>query len=508
MPATVSNRALVGVAVAIAIVCTLPVLGHRSLWQDEGFSVAYAHLDLRTLFDAVHHRDAPEFAYYAFLHEWLSLVGTRAELLRLPSALAAIAVVPLTYLVAKELLGTRTALVASFLVAPNFFIVNMAEQARPYTLALFFCVLATYCFLKLLQRPSIPRIIAYAAAAFVAIVLHAFSGLMIIAHVASVPLLTDDVRHVRVRLFASYLLLGLALVPFALLLKSAGMHQIDFAKPDLADVGRLFGHFINRPDKPSRTLVMVFAPCCFAVIAASGAERRRVGALIIWTILPILTAFAISSWKPMFEPRYLFISVVPLFILIGRGLAAIPNGWIVTALTAVFVIAELITDWKQRADEFEDYRSVVRFVQVHATKSDAVVVAPNYFALPYRAAQEELSSNVPRITDPPSDWRFWLLTNPDDDIRAIPASALSGRRRLWLIRPGPHMVQGGRTGIEVNAAEDAIRYNRLVLRRTVYFKGWDLQQLQVMEFTIDTGASTRPASGRQTEGGHSARGRS
>jgi len=149
MSATASNRTLVGVAVAIAGICTIPVLGHRSLWLDEGVSLAFAQLSAGTLFDAVHHMDAAEFAYYAFLHGWLSLVGTRAELLRLPSALAAIGVVPLTYLVAKELLGTRTAVVASFLVAPSFFIVNMAEQARPYTLALLFSVLATYCFLKI-----------------------------------------------------------------------------------------------------------------------------------------------------------------------------------------------------------------------------------------------------------------------------------------------------------------------------------------------------------------------
>jgi mannosyltransferase len=474
MSATVSNRALVGVAIAIAAVCTLPVLGHRSLWLDEGVSLAFAQLDLRTLFDAVHQKDAAEFAYYAFLHEWLSLVGTRAELLRLPSALAAIAVVPLTYLVAKELLGTRTALIASFLVAPNFFIINLAEQARPYTLALFFCVLATYCFLKVLQKPTLPRLAAYAAAAALAIVLHAFASLMIVAHIASVPLLADDVRHVRLRLFAAYAVLALALLPFAVLLKSVGMHQIDWiAKPQLADVGKLFGHFIDRADKPSRPLVMVGAPCCLAVIAASGAQRRRVGALIIWVVLPILIAFALSFWKPMFEPRYLFVSVVPLFILVARGLAAIPNGWIASALTAAFVITQLYSSWKQRADQVQDYRSAVRFVQEHGTKNDAVVLSPSDFALPYRAAHKELASDGPGLTVPRPDWRFWVPTDARQ-ATAIPASALSGQRRLWFIRP-PN--RKNRPEGEAGAAEDAIR-NRLVLRRTVYVKG-----LTIMEFT-------------------------
>jgi mannosyltransferase len=478
MSATVSNRALVAVAIAIAAICTVPVLGHRSLWLDEGLSLAFAQLDLRTLFDAVHERDAAEFAYYAFLHEWLSVVGTRAELLRLPSALAAIGVVPLTYLVAKELLGTRTALIAAFLVAPNFFIINLAEQARPYTLALFFCVLATYFFLKLLQNPSIPLVAGYAAAAALAIVLHAFSGLMILAHIASVPLLTDDVRHVRMRLFATYVVLGVALLPFAVLLKSVGMGQIDWiAKPHLADLGRLFAHFIDRADKPSRALVMVGAPCCLAVIAASGPERRRVGALIVWAILPILIAFALSFWKPMFEPRYLFVSIVPVFILIARGLAAIPNRWIASLLTAAFVVTQLYSDWKQRGDQVQDYRSAVRYVQEHGTKNDAVVVSPSDFGLSYRAAHKELASDGPGLTVPRLDWRFWVRRAADGGT-TIPASALSGQRRLWLIRP-PNRKD--RPEVEAGAAEDAIR-NRLVLRRTVYVKG-----LTIMEFTSTEG---------------------
>ncbi|MDB5042368.1 MAG: hypothetical protein JWN27_3094 [Candidatus Eremiobacteraeota bacterium] len=81
--------------------------------------------------------------------------------------------------------------------------------------------------MKLLKIPSIPHVAAYAAAAALAIVLHAFAGLRIVAHVASVPLLTD-VKHVRLRLFAAYAVLGL-------------VHQIDeIAKPHLADVGTLF----------------------------------------------------------------------------------------------------------------------------------------------------------------------------------------------------------------------------------------------------------------------------
>jgi hypothetical protein len=189
--------------------------------------------------------------------------------------------------------------------------------------------------------------------------------------------------------------------------------------------------------------------------------------------LPILIAFALSFWKPMFEPRYLFVSVVPLFILMARGLGAIPNPWLASAFTAAFVVTQLYSDWKQRADQLEDYRSAVRFVQGHAATADAVVVSPSYFALPYRAAQVELAPRGPVITVPPADWRFWLREETERS-SAIPPSAVSGGRRLWLIRPPARKDR--KADVEVNAAEDAIR-SRLVLRRTLYFQG-----LKIMEF--------------------------
>jgi hypothetical protein len=99
---------------------------------------------------------------------------------------------------------------------------------------------------------------------------------------------------------------------------------------------------------------------------------------------------------------------------------------------------------------------------------------PISFALPYRAAQVELTSNVPGITVPPPDWRFWV--NEDADrAAAIPLSALSAQhQRLWLIVPSAK--KDGRTK-EIEATERAIR-NRLVLRRTANFKA-----LKVMELT-------------------------
>lgn len=477
--APVSNRALLGIAIVIACVCTLPVLGHRSLWLDEAVSLAAAQLDFGTLFDAVHHQDAAEFAYYAFLHHWVAAFGTRADLVRLPSALAAIAVVPLTYLVARDVLGIRTAVIASFLVAASFFIVNLAEQARPYSLALFFCVLATYCFLKLLEKASIARVAAYVAAVALAFALHAFAGLMVVAHVVSLPLLTDDLKAVRFRFIAAYALLGLLLAPFVLLLHSAGLHQIDWiSKPHLGDIGTLFGEFIGRPDKPNRALVMVGAPCCLAIFAAKPPERRRVAAVLIWALLPIAIAFVASSWRPIFLPRYLFVSIVPLLIVIARGVAAIPNGWIAAACGTVLVVAQLYGDWKHRGDQLQDYRSAVRFLQANASATDAVVIAPIYCAIPYRTAQRELQSYAPSVTVPSADWRFWL--GEANEAAAIPAAALSGRR-LWLISRDSDKA----TDAPIQAVRSAIR-KRLILRRTVYMQG-----LRIMEYASDQRSQRR-----------------
>ncbi len=72
--------------------------------------------------------------YYALLHGWTALLGTGPTALRLLSVVIGVLTIPLLYLVARRLLATRAALLATFLLTINPLHVYYSQEVRMYGL--------------------------------------------------------------------------------------------------------------------------------------------------------------------------------------------------------------------------------------------------------------------------------------------------------------------------------------------------------------------------------------
>jgi 4-amino-4-deoxy-L-arabinose transferase-like glycosyltransferase len=104
----------------------------QSLWRDEATSVWFARLPLRTLLTSLCDPHPP--GYYLILKTWQ--VGGESEFwLRLPSLLAAILAVPLTYRLGRESFGHRTGWLAALLLALHPLQSWYAGEVRMYAMA-------------------------------------------------------------------------------------------------------------------------------------------------------------------------------------------------------------------------------------------------------------------------------------------------------------------------------------------------------------------------------------
>jgi 4-amino-4-deoxy-L-arabinose transferase-like glycosyltransferase len=124
--------------VLLAGILRLGGLGTRSLWLDEGatwdtVNGSFGHM-LRGLVD---HEATPPLSYVL---DWLGVqaFGTSEFALRLPAALAGIALVPVVYVAGRDLAGRRAGLIAALLAACNPFLVWHAQDARSYSLLVLF----------------------------------------------------------------------------------------------------------------------------------------------------------------------------------------------------------------------------------------------------------------------------------------------------------------------------------------------------------------------------------
>ncbi len=116
----------------LAVLFRWELLGLRSLWFDEGYSLAVASLPPREILQFLRSNDAHPAGYYLLLSWWLRVVGRDLTLLRLPSLVAGLGSVIVTWLLARRWCGTRAALLAAGLVALNPFHVYASNELRMY----------------------------------------------------------------------------------------------------------------------------------------------------------------------------------------------------------------------------------------------------------------------------------------------------------------------------------------------------------------------------------------
>ncbi|MGH2874735.1 MAG: glycosyltransferase family 39 protein [Solirubrobacteraceae bacterium] len=167
--------------VILAAVLRLATLDLQSFWYDEAFTPVHVlHPSLSATLRAVLHTENTPPLWYAIAWADARLFGTGEIALRLPSALAGIATVPVAWAIGRELTARRaTAIAAAAFVAVNPLFVWYSQEARAYGLFVFTSALAMLCFLRALHSTTPLRLTAFAATASLALLSHYFAAFLL-----------------------------------------------------------------------------------------------------------------------------------------------------------------------------------------------------------------------------------------------------------------------------------------------------------------------------------------
>jgi hypothetical protein len=397
-----------GNVILIAILLTATLLRlyrlNQGLWIDEiDTLVSYARAPFGEIVTSYKTQNQ-HFLYTLFAHTFFVLFGESAWTLRLPAVLFGVASIWALYLFAREVTDLREALLSAALLAFSYHHVWFSQNARGYSGLLFWTLLASWLFVKGLER-QLPRIwLYYAAAVVLGIYTHMNMLFVVVSHFAIYvwALLLrhkQPWRHRWAPLLNGFCLAGL----LTFLLHAFPLPQI--LGPALAD--RSLVATWKNPLWTLQELVRGFhvgfgkgilALLAFGVFSAGFLSYLRSQPVVIALLLIPVTfgasvTFALSH--PLW-PRFFFFAVGFGILLAVRGTTVVGNvighllhwedsrktrlGMLITLVMIVVSAASLTFAYRPK----QDFVGALDFVD-QAKKPADVIVAVGAAALAYKS---------------------------------------------------------------------------------------------------------------------------
>lgn len=382
---------LVMIAVA-GIVLRVPSLGD-SLFGDElsTYFIVEGHSLREALAIVKGPQEATPPLYFAIA--WIfSRLGDSPELLRIPSFLAGVSMIPLTWLLGVRTVGRGPGLVGAALVALSPLMIFYSTEARAYALAAFLALCSTLVLVSLSQRSSALRWVLYAVLIAAAMYTHYTTVFVLAAQTLWAFVVFRDRRLPLALAVAGAFLLFLPWLPgFLAESSSAGSLLIEYRFPFDIDTfstftgNWIFGNGVTAEFELVNGVPAAVAFCAAVCIAAidrisQGVRRpdRYQSLILILAIAAPLGAALYSSFAPsVFLPRNLIASWPGLALLVGTVVyAARPKVRVI--LVAVVVVAMAMGGVKSvTADQRRpDYSRIVSFIESRGAIGDPVVDLP------------------------------------------------------------------------------------------------------------------------------------
>jgi len=398
----------------LALVLRLWGMGGESAWWDEYSSLV--HLQRGTLWDFLRYNRTLDPAtlplYYTLEYFWSRLVGMDTYVMRLPSVVMGLALLPVMYGLGRRCFGEYAGWVAAMCVAVSPIHIFHAQGIRMYVLFTLLAAVSMYTWLALREERKARWWWGHGVAQLLLSWTHPFAILIPVAQGAAWLL---GLRREGVKAYAGWCALTLAAwLPVLAYLATVRYWPEDstagwFPAPtffgvvtDLFADDVIAATYQLRVSPDAWAWLPVLGPMIasarplldgalglvllgvIAVCVALWVRTRRSGdarwglvpALLVWFVLPVLALYVGSLlFRPMMFPRYTVHCSLALYLLAGGALSVIPGrGERVAAAVALGLLLLYQTTLMHPGPQRADYAGVAAAIAAEAKATDVVVV--------------------------------------------------------------------------------------------------------------------------------------
>ena len=377
-------------------------LGSKSLWLDEGATVALARTSWQHFAWVWWYGEANlQTVYFLLMRAWIHL-GQSEAWLRLPSALFGIASIPLLFVVARKFMGVAPALASAALLAFSPTHVSYSQEARSYTLTILLVLLSTYCFVRAVEWGRRKDWLLWTLVSVLAFYSHDFAALVLVAQAASLFFKPKPAPWRPVLISGAVILLAaLPGLTYVFRASPENLHFIWMPRPSPKEFWHLAMFFGGGGAKIAVAMILWIA----GVLAVVRSRRENSGRddfwrgmlIVLWAILPVAIVTLVSLLHPMFLQRYMIFSLPAMMLLAGLGVSVLDRwhaGIVLAIALCAMSIPTIVSDYNKPR---EDWRGASNAILATASSGDAVVFFPFYTRVMLDYYRDRYPGNAPAL---------------------------------------------------------------------------------------------------------------
>jgi uncharacterized membrane protein len=405
-------------------------LGFNSLWLDEASTLTFAVKSLPDIWQATTGGEFNPPLFYWTEHIML-VFGNSEAVLRFIPALLGVLTIPLIYLVGKEFMDRSIGIIAAAAFAFSPFLLYYSQEARAYSMMLFFITFAMVFYFRALKNGSLADWALFGLLSALAFWTHFYAlvtigALVLYALYDQFPKIKNDLTTLRplavsAGIFA-LVCLPLIIVTIQLFFKrSASAPTFGIQGPEIivATFAQISGSEI--------VMVLFLLLFLAGIVQAFLLDRNKGIFLVTVTVLTFAISYFLSYRIPM-QPRYLICLAVVFYIAIALSYRLLytlmDSPGVVYGFIAFLVVISVPTlAGYYSGYTKDDWRGFSEGLSQQTQPGDIVAVIPGYIIQPL----DYYYSNS-------TDGTIEFPADTADDLRAI--SALKGNNTLYVVVTG------------------------------------------------------------------------
>jgi mannosyltransferase len=365
-------------------------LGFNSLWLDEASTYTFASMSLPGIWQATAGGEFNPPLFYWMEHVMLSL-GNNETILRFIPALLGGLTIPLVYLVGKEFVDRNVGIIAAAACAFSPFLIYYSQEARAYSVMLFFVVFGMVFFLSALKTGSIKDWLLFGVFSALAFWSHFYAlviigALALYALVVKYPSLRKDIGSIKPMLIAGVAFVALCLPLILVTIQLFAKRTASAPTYGIQGIGIIIETFRQISGFSDIALVLFLILFIVGICQVFLIDKNKGLFLVSLTVLTFVISYFLSYKIPM-QPRYL-IFLAPVFF-IGVALAYKPvwnifrhQGVVYALMVLVVIVGTPVLVNMYSGYTKEDWRGFSGQVQQATQPGDFVVVIPAYITQP------------------------------------------------------------------------------------------------------------------------------